>query len=40
MYPILEDGWSIFGPETEFSKLLQTDDWKITNVNADYSVGC
>ncbi|XP_046668990.1 LOW QUALITY PROTEIN: myotubularin-related protein 9 [Homalodisca vitripennis] len=37
-YPILEDGWTAFQPELEFSKLLQGDDWRITYVNSDFKV--
>ena len=39
MYTVLEDGWTAFRPETEFSKLvMQQDDWRISYVNKDYSV--
>lgn len=38
MYSILEDGYTIFGPEIEFSKLLATDEWRLSTVNKDYSV--
>lgn len=38
MYTILEDGYTLFKPETEFAKILASDEWRITNVNKDYSV--
>lgn len=38
MYSILEDGYTMFRPELEFSKLLATDEWRLTTVNKDYSV--
>ncbi|KAF5270485.1 hypothetical protein FQA39_LY08363 [Lamprigera yunnana] len=38
MYSILEDGHNLFNPETEFSKLLTSDEWRISTVNNDYSV--
>lgn len=38
MYTILEDGFTIFGPEAEFSKLLTCDEWRISNVNKNFSV--
>ena len=38
MYTILEDGWTAFRPETEFSKLLQSDEWRISHVNSDFTV--
>ncbi|KAK4294796.1 hypothetical protein Pmani_032600 [Petrolisthes manimaculis] len=39
MYPVLEDGWSTFLPESEFSRLVQPgDDWRISYVNKDYKV--
>jgi len=39
VYTVLEDGWTAFRPETEFSKLvMQQDDWRISYVNKDYSV--
>jgi len=37
-YPILEDGWTVFRPELEFSKLLQGDEWRLTYVNSDFQV--
>ncbi|KAG0726412.1 Myotubularin-related protein 9 [Chionoecetes opilio] len=39
MYTILEDGWTTFLPESEFSRLIQPgDDWRISYVNKDYKV--
>lgn len=38
MYSILEDGFTIFRPELEFSKLLTGDEWRISHVNKDFSV--
>ncbi|CAH1133961.1 unnamed protein product [Ceutorhynchus assimilis] len=38
MYNILEDGHTLFQPETEFSKLLSTDEWRVSHVNRNYSV--
>ncbi|XP_047493625.1 myotubularin-related protein 9-like [Penaeus chinensis] len=39
MYQILEDGWTAFMPESEFSRLVQPgDDWRISYVNKDYKV--
>ncbi|XP_046393459.1 myotubularin-related protein 9 [Ischnura elegans] len=39
MYTILEDGWTAFRPETEYSKLIvQSEDWRITYVNKDFTV--
>lgn len=39
-YSMLEDGWTSFRPEVEFSKLVlqQPDDWRISYVNKDFSV--
>lgn len=40
MYPILEDGWTAFRPETEFSKLVTTlsEEWRISYVNKDFNI--
>lgn len=38
MYSILEDGYTMFRGELEFSKLLASDEWRFTTVNKDYSV--
>lgn len=38
MYTILEDGYTMFENESEFAKLLATDEWRLSHANADYSV--
>ena len=38
MYNILEDGYTMFQTESEFSKLLASDEWRVSAVNKDYSV--
>lgn len=38
MYTILEDGHTLFKPETEFAKLLASDEWRLSSVNKDYSI--
>lgn len=38
MYNILEDGHTLYKPETEFSKLLQCDEWRLSHINSDFSV--
>lgn len=40
MYTILEDGWTTFRPETEFSKLVSalSEEWRFSYVNKDYNV--
>jgi myotubularin-related protein 9 len=40
MFVILEDGWTAFRPETEYSQLVtsQADVWRISYVNKDFSV--
>lgn len=38
MYTILEDGYTLFTPETEFAKILASEEWRISTVNKDYSV--
>lgn len=38
MYNILEDGYTLFKPETEYAKLLVSEEWRLTNINKDYSV--
>uniref|UniRef100_A0A224XDV7 Putative phosphatidylinositol 3-phosphate 3-phosphatase myotubularin mtm1 n=1 Tax=Panstrongylus lignarius TaxID=156445 RepID=A0A224XDV7_9HEMI len=38
MYKIIEDGWTAFRPETEFTKLLHRDEWRISHINSGYSV--
>lgn len=38
MYTILEDGYTMFRCELEFAKLLATDEWRVTQINQDFSV--
>lgn len=40
LYPIIEDGWTAFRPETEFNKVVTAtgDDWRISYVNQDFTV--
>lgn len=38
MYSILEDGYTMFRAELEFSKLLSTDEWRLSTVNSDYAM--
>lgn len=38
MYSILEDGYTMFRAELEYSKLLASDEWRFSVVNKDYSV--
>lgn len=38
MHNILEDGWTMYRPEMEYSKLLNGDEWRLSNVNSEYSV--
>ena len=40
MFTILEDGWTAFRPETEYSQLVtsQGDEWRISYINKDFSV--
>ena len=41
MYNIVEDGWTAFTTESEFSKLvLNSEEWRISHVNKDYTVPC
>lgn len=40
LFPTVEDGWTAFSTEAEFSKLVLTsEDWRISQVNKDYAVG-
>lgn len=36
----IEDGWTEFSPNTEWSKLLgdHDDEWRISHINKDYKV--
>ncbi|XP_026481197.1 myotubularin-related protein 9-like [Ctenocephalides felis] len=38
MYNILEDGYTLFRPETEYAKVLSSDDWRLSFVNKDFSI--
>lgn len=38
MYSILEDGYTMFRAESEFAKLLATDDWRLSTVNQTFQV--
>ncbi|XP_077147827.1 myotubularin-related protein 9 [Ranitomeya variabilis] len=39
MFEVTEDGWSSFRPEQEFELLtVETEDWRLSEVNQDYSV--
>ncbi|XP_059619519.1 myotubularin-related protein 9 [Phlebotomus argentipes] len=38
MFSILEDGYEMFRPEVEFSKLLASEEWRLSSVNRDFSV--
>lgn len=39
MYNILENGFHIYRPETEFAKLLHNgDEWRLSTVNTDFNV--
>ncbi|XP_050502906.1 myotubularin-related protein 9 [Diabrotica virgifera virgifera] len=38
MYTILEDGYTLFDLEVEFTKLIASDEWRVSNVNKNFSV--
>lgn len=38
LYSILEDGYTMFRPEQEWAKLLASDEWRLTNLNSDFTV--
>lgn len=38
MYSILEDGYTLFSPEIEYSKLISSEEFRITNINKNYTV--
>lgn len=38
MYNIFENGYTMYRPETEYSKLLNGDDWRLSNLNSDFTV--
>ena len=38
-FTVMEDGWHAFGLEREFSRMKDlSDEWRLSAVNADYSV--
>ncbi|XP_023310746.1 myotubularin-related protein 9 [Anoplophora glabripennis] len=37
MYNILENGYALFKPESEFTKLIASDEWRISIINKNYS---
>lgn len=37
-YNIFENGYLMYQPETEFSKLLSGDDWRLSSLNSDFTV--
>ena len=40
MFDILEDGWTAFPIEAEFSRLKSmSDDWRLSHVNKNFAVG-
>ncbi|XP_066159312.1 myotubularin-related protein 9 [Euwallacea fornicatus] len=38
MFSILEDGFTLFRPESEFAKLLASEEWRISHINRNFSV--
>lgn len=38
MYTLMQDGHTEYTMETEFAKLLATDEWRLTTVNHDYKL--
>ncbi|XP_055636872.1 myotubularin-related protein 9 isoform X2 [Toxorhynchites rutilus septentrionalis] len=38
MYNVIQDGHTEYTMETEFAKLLATEEWRLTTVNHDYKV--
>ncbi|KAF6204479.1 hypothetical protein GE061_002820 [Apolygus lucorum] len=38
VFKILEDGWTDFVPESEYSKLIHRDEWRISYVNNEFSI--
>lgn len=38
MYSILEDGYTMFRAESEFAKLLSTDEWRLSVANQHFDV--
>lgn len=38
MYNIFENGYTMYRPEMEYGKLLNGDDWRLSNLNSDFTV--
>lgn len=38
IYNCLEDGHTMYRPEAEFAKLLAGDEWRLTNLNSEFTV--
>lgn len=38
MYNLMQDGYTEYTMETEFAKLLATEEWRLTTVNHDYKL--
>jgi myotubularin-related protein 9 len=38
MFNILENGWQMYQLESEFSKLLAGDEWRVSHVNKEFKV--
>lgn len=39
VFEMVQNGWEAFSVETEFQKI-QSDDWRISYANRDFSVSC
>ena len=37
-FSVLEDGWTAFNLETEFAKLIQKKEWRISTANKEFKV--
>lgn len=35
---IIEDGWTAYRPEAEFTKLTLGEEWRITHINQNFDV--
>ncbi|XP_073946601.1 myotubularin-related protein 9 [Choristoneura fumiferana] len=38
MHPIMENGYTLYSIESEFTKVLATEEWRISRVNHNYTV--
>ncbi|CAG9782823.1 unnamed protein product [Diatraea saccharalis] len=38
MHPIVENGYTLYSVEGEFTKVLATEEWRVSRVNQNYSV--